>query len=251
MPETNQHNSGTDAEAAHENQSVEHLLSRRNKFMDDLMYVFGTLAVLGGVVLSIIGVFAGFHDHRSLALWIGYATCVFVLTGVFCYFQKRIAEGGLPKDRPELSIDHTAISLAPNKMPRISLTFTNRGTATANDFKIKGAILGRTSTIQWPIKPDEGITHDAFPEITRGATVTDVIDFVPPLHPESFKAINEQRSTFFFYFEGTYTDKEGKQFPPLKRCYQFDPELRKLISAPREYWPTGSQDENKQKQNPN
>lgn len=61
--------------------------------MDVWIIVFAALAIIGGAILSFLGIIGDLKNRQTLGLWILYATILFALTWAFLYFQKRIWDG--------------------------------------------------------------------------------------------------------------------------------------------------------------
>jgi hypothetical protein len=146
-------------------------------------------------------------------------------------------ETSLDGNRPELSVDRTHINLGPNMPIWIEVQLTNRGDATARNLKTDGYYVARPADIKGPIQRVEGGRYDWPDEIIRKASMTQRIDLGPGiLHPAAFAALHRKSSILFIFLDTTYADDRGILYS-LTKCYQYDPELRRLIIAPREYWP--------------
>src|SRR2546423_851992 len=99
----NQSGSETSAKAQRKAEEIWHKW-RGKSVLDVLIYICGTLVIVGGLWLGYLGVSGHLKSQKALGLWVLYGTLFFVLTGSFLYFQKLIWEAQTaavtPPDKP-------------------------------------------------------------------------------------------------------------------------------------------------------
>jgi hypothetical protein len=110
----------TNTAAKAEREAEKQRYAEWGEIMDVSIYVFAGLAVISGAILSYVA-FTGWKSKESVALWSLYATIVFVVTGSFIYFQKRIWEGQVPQvanDPFMISVEGSLLDVTPpEQMP--------------------------------------------------------------------------------------------------------------------------------------
>jgi hypothetical protein len=85
---TNKGSANAEAKAEHEGRKLNR--PRRRTMLDILIYVCGTLVLIGSLCLGYLGVSGGLKNQRILGLVILYGTLFFVLTGAFLFFYQRL-----------------------------------------------------------------------------------------------------------------------------------------------------------------
>jgi hypothetical protein len=104
------------AKSKHKTKSVRR--GRKEKAMDVLLVIFTALTIISGAILSFLGIAGGLKNHRSLGLWMLFATIVFALVWAFLYIQKQMWEGekAVIKPSPDL---HGLLIPANDPRPKI------------------------------------------------------------------------------------------------------------------------------------
>jgi hypothetical protein len=215
---------------------------RPKSVLDVLIYICGTLAVLGSLWLGYLGVSGHLKNQQSFGLWILYATITLVLTGVFLHFQKLIWEGSAKAEaaaqhkgaaphstisaaeRPYLYFKFFRLldSLTAGKRTVFQASITNSGRAPATGSFTDITWGTKFTPLAGPLMYSPSGTHEFSLAPDEVLTLTFDIDFVPT--EEQIKALDAKQLFLFVWARGEYTDEAGRTYP-FPFCYRYDKQV--------------------------
>ncbi|HJP95023.1 MAG TPA: hypothetical protein VJ875_23885 [Pyrinomonadaceae bacterium] len=258
VPPDSTQQDGPEAEAESKKEGEEIEPDGGSKTMlDVLMYVCGSLVIIGGLLLGYLGVSGGITNQRILALCILYFTLFFVLTGGFLFFLQRLLtqqSGGAFLEVTSVKIFRARINdlaetsepgrlmahariigenaeLQVGDTPVPEVVITNTGSNMAH--KVRGIILvslgpmiGENPDYKGtPMYPLQSVT-----DLAKGGFVIYNSPWAGVLTAQDLQEINEFRKYIVVYGYVTYLDAD--KLRTTKFCYLYNPRLYRLSQCP-------------------
>ncbi len=153
---------------------------------------------------------------------------------------RMVAELPRPTTRPELSIDTVETIFRPNAPTQVLIQFTNRGSGTAYNSRIKHWCFSRPIAERGqrvptpPPVPKIGI----LPTQSVGA-INHAVLTMHDIPISCWKDVVAEAAEFFLLLKVTYTDDEGKNTYGFDRCWRWSNNIDRLCIADPELWPEG------------